>query len=106
MNIEELNEQIKSNEALLIYFSGENCGVCKTLKPKIFSSFNEVYPKIKQLEIKTEQNIELARQFNVFALPTILVFLDGKEFQRKERNISVSGFISDIKRPYELFFGN
>ena len=104
MTIDELKQQIKSNEALLVYFSGEHCGVCKTLKPKIQSAFNATYPKIKQLEIKTEENIELARQFNVFALPTIIVYFDGAEFQRKERNISVDGFISDVKRPYELFF--
>ena len=104
MTIEELNEQIKSSEALLVYFSGEHCGVCKTLKPKIQDAFNKAYPKIKQLEIKTEENIELTRQFNVFSLPTIIVYFDGAEFQRKERNISVDGFISDVKRPYELFF--
>jgi len=106
MNIDELNEQIKSNEALLVYFSGEHCGVCKVLKPKITEAFAANYPKIKFLEIQTEQNLELARQFNVFAMPTILVFFDGQEFQRKERNISVQGFIDDVKRPYTMFFEN
>ena len=104
MTIDELNEQIKSSEALLVYFSGEHCGVCKTLKPKIYDAFAKTYPKIQQLEIKIEENLELARQFNVFALPTIIVYFDGSEFQRKERNISVDGFIRDVKRPYELFF--
>jgi len=104
MTIDELNKQIKTNDALLVYFSGEHCGVCKTLKPKIFEAFSNTYPKIKQLEIKTEENLELTRQFNIFSLPTILVFFDGNEFQRKERLISVDGLINDIKRPYELFF--
>jgi thioredoxin-like negative regulator of GroEL len=104
MTIEELNQQIKSTDALLIYFSGEHCGVCKVLKPKIFDAFTKYYPKIKLLEIKTEQNLELARQFNVFAMPTIVVYLDGNEFQRKERNISVQELIQDIKRPYEIYF--
>ena len=104
MTIDELNKQIKTNDALLVYFSGEHCGVCKTLKPKIFEAFSNTYPKIKQLEIKTEENLELTRQFNIFCLPTILVFFDGNEFQRKERLISVDGLISDVKRPYDLFF--
>ena len=104
MTIDELNKQIKTNDALLVYFSGEHCGVCKTLKPKIFEAFSNTYPKIKQLEIKTEENLELTRQFNIFSLPTILVFFDGNEFQRKERLISVDGLISDVKRPYDLFF--
>jgi thioredoxin-like negative regulator of GroEL len=104
MTLEELNKQIKSNEVLLIYFSSKICGVCKILKPKIQNAVNKTFPKIKQLEIKIEDNIKLARQLNIFMLPTIIVYFDGTEFQRKIRNISVDGFINDIKRPYELFF--
>jgi len=104
MNIEQLNEQIKSNDALLIYFSGTSCGVCKVLKPKITKAFNENYPKIKQIEINIEDNLELSRQFNIFAMPSILIFFDGSEFVRKERNISVDGLIGQVKRPYSLFF--
>jgi thioredoxin-like negative regulator of GroEL len=104
MTIEQLNEQIKSNDALLIYFSGTSCGVCKVLKPKITKAFNEHYPKIKQIEINIEDNIELARQFNIYSMPSILVYFDSKEFARKERNISVDGFVNEIKRPYGLFF--
>jgi len=104
MTIEELNNQIKSNDALLVYFSGTNCGVCKVLKPKITQAFTENYPKIKQIEINIDENIELARQFNIYAMPSILVYFDSKEFARKERNISVEGFINEIARPYNLFF--
>jgi thioredoxin-like negative regulator of GroEL len=104
MTIEQLNEQIKSNDALLVYFSGTTCGVCKVLKPKITKAFNENYPKIKQIEINIDENIQLARQFNIYSMPSILVYFDGKEFARKERNISVDGFISEISRPYGLFF--
>ena len=104
MTIEELNEQIKSNDALLVYFSGTACGVCQVLKPKITEAFDKNYPKIKQIEINIEQNIELARQFNIYAMPSILVYFDGKEFARKERNISVSAFVNEIARPYGLFF--
>ena len=104
MNIEQLNKKIKSTPALLVYFSGTSCGVCKVLKPKIAKAFNENYPKIKQIEINIEDNLELSRQFNIFAMPSILIFFDGSEFVRKERNISVDGLIDQVKRPYSLFF--
>ena len=104
MNIEQLNKKIKSTPALLVYFSGTSCGVCKVLKPKITKAFNENYPKIKQIEINIEDNLELSRQFNIFATPSILIFFDGSEFVRKERNISVDGLIDQVKRPYSLFF--
>ena len=35
--IEQIKKEIDSKEPILIYFSGENCSVCKVLKPKIES---------------------------------------------------------------------
>ncbi|MBD3823578.1 MAG: thioredoxin, partial [Epsilonproteobacteria bacterium] len=40
--------------------------------------------------------------FNVFAIPTILILLEGKEFFRKSRNMSVNEVIREIQRPYEI----
>lgn len=104
MNIEELNNYIKLNDALLIYFSSENCGVCKVLKPKVKYAVDTKYPKIKQLEIKIEENMQLVRQLGIFSMPTILIYFDKQEFYRKERNISIQGLIEDIKKPYNMFF--
>ncbi|RLD02179.1 MAG: thioredoxin, partial [Chloroflexi bacterium] len=39
---------------------------------------------------------------DVFAIPTVLVFLDGKEFLRKSRHMSVDEVIREIKRPYDI----
>jgi len=104
MTIEKLNEEIKSNDALMVYFSGTSCGVCKVLKPKIAKTFSEYYPNIKQIEINIEDNIELSRQFNIYSMPSILVYFEGKEFFRKERNISVDAFAYEVNRPYGLLF--
>jgi hypothetical protein len=103
MTIEELNKQIKLNEVLLVYFSRKIYGVCKILK-KIQNVINKTFPKIKQLEIKIEDDTKLARQLNIFVLSTIIVYFDGTEFQRKIRNINVDSFVDDTKKPYELFF--
>jgi thioredoxin-like negative regulator of GroEL len=99
-----LNNIIQDNKACLIYFSGENCGVCKALQPKIKDTFNKNYPLIKQYHLDIEEYKEFAISLNVFSMPTILVFLDGKEFIRKNRNMSVDGLIEDLKRPYRLLF--
>lgn len=104
MNIEELNNKIKNTPALMLYFSGEHCGVCKVLQPKLTSAFKEQYPNIEQLVLGIEQYPEIAGQLNVFAMPTIIIYFDGKEINRKSRNLSVDGLINEIKRPYGLFF--
>ena len=104
MRIESLNEKIKTTPALMLYFSSSGCGVCEILKPKIFKAFDINYPKIEKIEIDADLHKEIAAHFRVFALPTVIIFFDGKEFARKSRNISVDGFIDDFKRVYNLFF--
>ncbi|MEA2050977.1 MAG: thioredoxin family protein [Campylobacterota bacterium] len=105
MNIEELKKNISDNDAVMIYFSGENCGVCTVLSPKIKSAVSLNYPKLKQLYISATEFKNTAAEMGVFSMPTIVVFFEGKEFLRKSRHISVDGFIDDLNRPYSLFFG-
>ena len=106
MNYEEVNELIKSKPALMLYFSGQFCGVCEVLHPKIERAFQDEFPLIEQVSIVVEQNPKIAAQFNVFSMPTIIIYFEGKEFLRKARNLSVSGFVQEVKRPYGLYFDN
>lgn len=104
MNINDIKKEIQSNDAVMIYFSGENCGVCKALKPKIQSSFEINFPKIKQIFISANNYPQIAAHFSIFTIPSILVYFDKKETKRESRHISVDQLIQSTKRPYELFF--
>ncbi len=106
MTLDEFNSLIKKQPAVLIYFSGIGCSVCTSLQPKIKEAFTKHYPKIEQHYLDIQENNTIAVDVGVFSMPTILVFLDGKEFIRKSRNMSVDGLIQDLKRPYNLFFEN
>ncbi len=101
--INEIEDKISTGEPVLIYFSGENCSVCKVLKPKIEKEISKNLPKMKIYEIKADLYKEITSKFSVFSIPTILVFFDSKEFARVGRNISVSRFVEELKRPYTLF---
>ncbi len=104
MQIEELKQTIQNEDAVMVYFSGEFCGVCKVLQPKIKDAFQKSFPKIKQVYISADEYKQTAIEFGVFAVPTIIVYFDGKEHQRKSRNLSVVGFVEELQRPYGLFF--
>jgi len=104
MQIEELKQTIQNEDAVMVYFSGEFCGVCKVLQPKIKEAFEKEFPKIKQVYISADEYKHTAVEFGVFAVPTIIVYLDGKEFAKKTRNLSVAGFVDELQRPYGLFF--
>jgi len=104
MQVDELKNFISSNDAVMVYFGGEFCGVCKVLQPKIKEAFEKDFPKIEQIYIDADSYKQTAIEYGVFAIPTIIVFFDKKEFARKSRNLSVQGFISELQRPYGLFF--
>jgi len=101
-NIEQINSIIDSKKPVLIYFSGENCSVCKALKPKIEKEVLANFKEFKLCEIKVDIYKEIASSFSVFSIPTILIFFDSKEFKRYGRNISIYTFIEEIRRPYNL----
>nr|WP_321267591.1 thioredoxin family protein [uncultured Sulfurimonas sp.] len=100
--IENINNTIKENLAVMVYFSAPSCNVCHALKPKLLDALDANFDDFKVESVDISQNEDIAPYFGVFSIPTILVFLDGKEFLRKSRNMSIDEVIREIKRPYEI----
>lgn len=100
--IKEATDIINTGEPVLIYFSGENCSVCKVLKPKIEEEVSKKFPKFKIFEVQTDISKEITSHFTVFSIPTTLIYFDSKEFKRYGRNMSIYQFLDEIQRPYEM----
>jgi len=101
---EELDKLVVNNDALMIYFSGNDCGVCKVLQPQIKQLLDDRYPKISQVYLEADENLELCGTLGIFTVPTLIIYFDGKEFIRKSRNFSTLELDKDLQRPYGLFF--
>jgi len=106
MTLEELNSIIENEMGVLLYFLGENCNVCQALRPKFKELFSSEFPKIKQIYIDAQQNSEISAYFQVFSIPTIIVFLGGKEFLREGRTVSLHQLSQQLQRPYNLLVDN
>ncbi len=102
MLLEDLQETIKKEIGVLLYFSGENCNVCHALRPKFKELFDNSFPQIKQIYLDAHQNPKISAYFQVFSVPTILVFLDGKEFIREGRTVSLYQLEEKLQRPYGI----
>ncbi len=101
-SIEALEKLIKEQIGVLVYFSTPTCNVCHALKPKIKEAFSENFPQIEQVFIDSSKVPEIPAHLQIFSVPTILVYLDGKEFARESRNVSVPLLVEKIRRPYEI----
>lgn len=72
---------IKSNGTVLLDFYAEWCGPCKMLSP-IISEIAEERPDVKVGKINVDAEASLAREFNIYSIPTLVVLKDGKEVKR------------------------
>lgn len=103
-NEPESKTVIPEEGIVVLYFSNDNCNVCKTLKPKIIELVNK-YNGVQFVYINTEDSPELAAKHTVFAIPTILLTIDGREYQRYNRNLSLQMFKDNLERYYSLYLG-
>lgn len=102
--LEDYQRQLDSESAVLVYFSHERCNVCKVLKPKVAELLHQNFPKIKQLYCNTELSPEIAGAHSVFAVPTLLIYFEGRETFRFSRNIGLGELEAALERPYKLYF--
>jgi thioredoxin len=63
-------------------FTAAWCGPCKTLKPVLDALAKEYGSRIEIVQIDTEVDPLAAQQYNVRAMPTIVLIRDGKEVGR------------------------
>ena len=103
-SIDEFNEILTGNDAVLAYFSTEICSVCKVLRPKVETMVSESFPKMVMVYVESDQLPELAAQHHVFAAPTVVVFFDGRETIRKSRAFGLDELNLEIQRPYSMLF--
>jgi thioredoxin-like negative regulator of GroEL len=99
---EDIKKIIEENPAIMLYFSAPTCNVCHALKPKLLEAIESNFEQFKIVSIDTSVEQEVAAHFSVFAIPTVLVFLDGREFLRRSRHMSVDEVVRDIERPYSV----
>ena len=79
---EFVNEVELSKEITVVDFFASWCGPCKMLLP-IFERLEEdMKEDAKFLKVDIDKSLELARQFEIHTVPTVIVFKDGKEVDR------------------------
>lgn len=71
-------EVIKSDKPVLVDFWAAWCGPCRMLGPTIEELANEYSEKIKICKCNVDDNNELAGNYNVMSIPTIIIFKEGK----------------------------
>ena len=71
-------EVLKSKEPVVVDFFAEWCGPCKAMAPALDQVAKEMAGKVKVVKIDVDQNPEITQKYRIQAMPTLMVFKDGK----------------------------
>ncbi|EEB05596.2 thioredoxin Trx2 [Schizosaccharomyces japonicus yFS275] len=71
------NEKISSPKLTVADFYATWCGPCKTIHP-LLVTLSEKYDDVSFIKVDVDQMQDLAQQYGVYAMPTLMVFKNGK----------------------------
>lgn len=73
---ENFNELIK--EKVLVDFYANWCGPCKMIAPEL----ERVESDVKVIKVDVDEFEDIAREYGVMSIPTLVLFNEGKEIKR------------------------
>ena len=98
----DLEQAIQNKDLVFVYISQPQCSVCKSLLPKV-EELMTYYPKISNYYLDTLEVPVAAGQLSVFSIPTVMLFVQGKEYFRLVRTFGLREINDKIDKVYQHF---
>lgn len=82
------SELIRSDKPVLVDFSAEWCGPCKMLAPILEDVKKRIGDRATIFKLDVDRNPVIASAYNVMAVPTLIIFQNGKAVWRRSGVLS------------------
>ena len=98
---DNLPEVIENNDFVIIDFWAPWCGPCQSFGP-VYEEISEKYPDIVFAKVDTQAEQELAEQFNIRSIPTLMIFREQIIIYAEAGAMPGPAFEDLLKRAQEL----
>ncbi len=92
----------QSDIPLLVDFWAAWCGPCRVFAPEFERSAPRLEPRVRLLEINIDEEPQLAARLAVQSVPTIALFLHGRELGRFTGAVSETMLAEWVARHYRV----
>lgn len=96
--MEKFKHLIESEAVVLVDFFAEWCGPCKAMKPILEEVKRGVGEKARIVKIDIDKQEGLAEEYRIQAVPTLILFKDGKQVWRNSGVLQASALQAVIEQ--------
>ena len=76
------SDVLMNDKPVLVDFWAPWCGPCRAVAPVLEELANEHAGKIEVVKLNTDENIQTASEYQIMAIPTLLLFRNGSVAKR------------------------
>lgn len=98
VNTQEFDALMEKEGVVVVDFSATWCGPCKMLAPIMESVAEKLEGKCQIVSVDVDESSDLAQRFGIMAVPTVILFKDGKQvnaFSGYQPEPQVTAFIQN-----------
>ena len=92
------NEVVQNSGVTVVDFFADWCGPCRKMGPILEEVETELTTNVKFTKINTDNNVEMAKKYQVSGLPTLMIFKNGEPVERLVGLMPKSSIITNVEK--------